>query len=520
MRFLPRWVPLACLAAWVVWAPEARGFEEHVRTETASVAPTETVLTVPTSSVLSTSYALPTYVPPTVYSNSYVPTTSYLSPTVHVLPTYRTTSYPGQSRVVEGPLYTTTQYNYLSPTTYCTPVILECPVATIRELPCETTEFAPLETEATPVPDTGDVTPPTEPETPPSAAIQPRETAFRGLLPRSGIVDGKVVSGTTGQAVRGMRIIASHRLRPRVFTDREAKTDALGRFAIELPAGDWAIKGVRPDGKIFSVKDITVSGGRITSDVTITLDPVPPGMPTLDLSPTSDTGPLGDHRTSAARVLLIGRADPNVTVILLPSGARTKSDDIGLLQFPGVALGPGENVVTARVLDAAGHVADATLTITRVGEPSAADPVLAWVRMTLEAIRGDAVAPPVATRDLAIVSAAIFDAVAAIQGTSGYYVHEIAPADASPAAAVAVAAHRALVHLYPERAATFDAGLADSLAAVPDGPGKGHGVALGRTVADAILAPARAMAGRTMWSTRPGAARGPGDPRRRGSTRP
>ena len=350
MRFLPRWVPLACLAAWVVWAPEARAFEDHVGSETVSVAPTETVLTVPTSSVLSTLYALPTHVPPTVYSNSYVPTTSSLSPTVHVLPTYRTTSYPGQRRVVEGPFYTTAQYDYPSPTTYCTPMILECPVATIRELPCATTEFAPpattaptipsrvqqapeastpssssavprqgpraiisepkekppLETEATPVPDTGDVTPLAKPETPPSVATQLRETAFQGLLPTSGIVDGKVVSGTTGQAVWGMRIIASHRLRPRVFTDREAKTDALGRFAIKLPAGDWAIKGVRPDGKTFSVKDITVSGDRITSDAIITLDPVPPGKPTLDLSPTSDTGPLGDHRTSAARVLLIG----------------------------------------------------------------------------------------------------------------------------------------------------------------------------------------------------------------------
>jgi membrane-associated phospholipid phosphatase len=285
-----------------------------------------------------------------------------------------------------------------------------------------------------------------------------------------------------------MRIIASYRLRPRVFTDREAKTDALGRFAIKLPAGDWAIKGVRPDGKVFSIKGIAVGGGSVTSDVTLTLDPVTPGMPTLDLSPTSDTGPLGDHRTSAARVLLIGRAEPNVTIVLLPSGARTKSDDTGLLQFPSVALGPGENVVTARVLGAVGHAADATLTITRLGEASAADPVLAWVRMTLEAIRGDAVAPPVATRDLAIVSAAIFDAVSAIRGTSGYHAHETVPADASPEAATAAAAHRALVRLYPEWAATFDAGLADSLAAVPDGPGKDHGVALGRTVADAILA--------------------------------
>jgi hypothetical protein len=488
MRFPLRWVQLACMAAWMVWAPEARGMQEHVRYETASVAPPATVVAVPTYSVWSASYALPRYVPPTFYSYEYLATSPYLAPTVRVLPTYRTVSYASQSRIVEGPFYTTTQYHYLSPTTCCTPVILECPVATIREFPCVAPEFAPAHTEVTPVPDSGEVAPPAEPEMPPSAAIRPHETAFRGRLPGSGLADGKVVSGTTGRALSGMRIIASHRLRPRGFTDRETKSDARGHFAIELPAGDWAIKGVRPDGKSFSIRDIAVAGGRITSDVTLTLDPVSPGMPTLDLSPTSHTGRLGDHRTSAARMLLIGRADPNVAIILLPSGARTRSDDAGLFHFPGVALGPGENVVTARVQDAAGHAAEMTLTVTRVGAPSAPDSVLAWVRMTLEAIRGDAVAPPVATRDLAIVSAAIFDAVSAIRGTPGYHFHEIAPAGASPEAATAAAAHRALVHLYPERAAIFDAGLADSLAALPDGPGKDRGVALGRTVADAILA--------------------------------
>ena len=488
MSFLLRWVQLVCLAMWVVWAPEARGFEEYVRAETVSVAPTTTVLAVPTSSALPTSYALPTHVPATIYSNSFVPTTFYLSPTVRVVPTYQTIISPGQSRIVEGPFSTTTRYDDLSPTTCCTPVMREWPAATVRELQRETTGFAPQKTEVTPVPDRGDLTPPADPKTALSSAVRPHEAAFRVPLPRSGIADGEVVSGTTGQAMSDLRIIASQRLRPRVFTDREAQTDALGRFGIKLPAGDWAIKGVRSDGKIFSVKNIAVGSGSITSDVTLTLDPVRPGMPTLDLSPTSDTGPLGDHRTSAARVLLIGRADPNITIILLPSGAQTKADDAGLLQFPGVALVPGENVVTARVVSTAGQAIDTPLTITRVGKPSPVDPVLAWVRMTLEAIRGDAVTPPVATRDLAIVSVAIFDTVSAIRGTSGYYVQETAPAPASPEAATAAAAHRALVHLYPKRAATFDAALADSLAAVPDGPGKDQGVALGRTVADAILA--------------------------------
>src|SRR6185295_4472209 len=63
-----------------------------------------------------------------------------------------------------------------------------------------------------------------------------------------------------------------------------------------------------------------------------------------------------------------------------------------------------------------------------------------------------------------------------------------APGGASPEAAAAAAAHRVLVALYPAQQSTFDAALATSLAAIPDGAAKTAGVSWGESVADQILA--------------------------------
>jgi hypothetical protein len=117
------------------------------------------------------------------------------------------------------------------------------------------------------------------------------------------------------------------------------------------------------------------------------------------------------------------------------------------------------------------------------------DPVLQWNEVALQAIKADRTPPPMAARNLAIVHAAIYDAVNAIDRThAAYHVEAKAPAGASPEAAAAAAAHRALVHLYPKLSERFDAALDESLRAVPDGPAKDDGVALGQTVADKMLA--------------------------------
>jgi hypothetical protein len=117
------------------------------------------------------------------------------------------------------------------------------------------------------------------------------------------------------------------------------------------------------------------------------------------------------------------------------------------------------------------------------------DMVLKWNGVVLQAIRVDRTPPPLAARNMAMVHIAVYDAVNAIYRTHTVYkvAAEAAPG-ASPEAATAAAAHRVLVALYPRQQAALDGALRAALADVPDGPGRGDGVDLGRFVADKVLA--------------------------------
>jgi membrane-associated phospholipid phosphatase len=89
---------------------------------------------------------------------------------------------------------------------------------------------------------------------------------------------------------------------------------------------------------------------------------------------------------------------------------------------------------------------------------------------------------------MAIESLAVFNAVSAIEGTPGYLVSLTAPEGASAVAATAQAAHDALVQLFPSQKAMFDAQLALSLAAIPDGQSESDGIAAGAQAAAAMIA--------------------------------
>jgi hypothetical protein len=117
------------------------------------------------------------------------------------------------------------------------------------------------------------------------------------------------------------------------------------------------------------------------------------------------------------------------------------------------------------------------------------DMVLRWNDETLDAIRESGTPPPLAARNLAIVHTSMFDAVNAIVGTHAHYFTNIRPLPgASPEAAAASAAHRALIELYPRRRERLDRALDDSLAEVADGDGKAFGKHLGLFTAERILA--------------------------------
>jgi hypothetical protein len=118
-----------------------------------------------------------------------------------------------------------------------------------------------------------------------------------------------------------------------------------------------------------------------------------------------------------------------------------------------------------------------------------ADMVLQWNDILRDAVRTASSPPTAASRNMAITQAAVYDSVNALARTHEVYlVDALAHPKASREAAVAAAAHRALVTLYPAQAATLDARLTASLATIPDGKSEDDGVALGRSVADQILA--------------------------------
>jgi PAP2 superfamily len=123
-----------------------------------------------------------------------------------------------------------------------------------------------------------------------------------------------------------------------------------------------------------------------------------------------------------------------------------------------------------------------------VAVPARADVVTDWNNAALDAIRAGNTSPPIASRNLAILHASIYDAINGIARTNEQYlVPSAVPASASRPAAASAAAHKALVNLFPANAATFDALHASILATIPNSPHKTAGIVWGEFVASQIL---------------------------------
>ncbi len=119
-----------------------------------------------------------------------------------------------------------------------------------------------------------------------------------------------------------------------------------------------------------------------------------------------------------------------------------------------------------------------------------ADVVTDWDDVLAGAIRADVTqpGPTKVARNMAMVHAAIYDAVNSVDGRFQPYHLKVPVAPGTSAeAAAAQAAYQVLVNLYPAQAATFDAALATSLATVPAGPGKDAGIAVGTTIGNSMV---------------------------------
>src|SRR5262245_48871596 len=127
-----------------------------------------------------------------------------------------------------------------------------------------------------------------------------------------------------------------------------------------------------------------------------------------------------------------------------------------------------------------------------VSRPAAAsDAVTFWneTAITTSAVhfgRAAAISPI----DLAYVHLAIYDVVIAFRG--GYQPFAVSienvPPEASIDAAIAGAAHRVLLTLFPSDQVYLDGQYNTALGALPDGPSKTDGIAVGEQVASALMA--------------------------------
>ena len=128
---------------------------------------------------------------------------------------------------------------------------------------------------------------------------------------------------------------------------------------------------------------------------------------------------------------------------------------------------------------------------TRAGE------VLDWNMMALQAIESSGQSAPEASRTLAMVHAAIYDAVNGIDGGfQSYYVSSASPSGASMQAAAASAARTVLNQLFPSMSASFDALYNQQTGGIANGAAKDDGINWGSDVATQILS----------WRTGDGAA--------------
>ncbi len=114
------------------------------------------------------------------------------------------------------------------------------------------------------------------------------------------------------------------------------------------------------------------------------------------------------------------------------------------------------------------------------------DAILDWNLIMQATVAGQPPFPQ--ARSAAVTQLAVFEAVNAITHEYRPYLGTVtAPAGASAEAAAVTAAYTVLVSYFPAAAGTLDASRMASLTAIPDGPAKREGMAVGEAAARAVM---------------------------------
>ena len=234
------------------------------------------------------------------------------------------------------------------------------------------------------------------------------------------------------------------------------------------------------DGTI-NAKDVSLA--RLNLGAAMKVEPL---MLTAGLDPSSN--PDMNGVVTSSNVTISGQTQPGATVRLDQGDTgtfnqTTTADAQGNYHF---AVSVGIGVAPFHVeADAGGQRVTADTEVTR------GDVIIAWNQTMLVAIRATKDTLGLSTRTMAMVQAAMYDAVNGIDHFGSVYEVSVPTAEAqgaSPEAAASEAAFDVLSSLIPQETALYNATLAESLADIPDGASKTAGLAVGDTVAAGILA--------------------------------
>jgi len=95
-----------------------------------------------------------------------------------------------------------------------------------------------------------------------------RRESFRYTPERSSPAKGTVLHGrvetNSGDPREGVHVAVASRTGRRI--SRYGVSDAFGAFAIGLEDGDWSVQVTMPSGRVYSVRQISVTNGRVVDD--------------------------------------------------------------------------------------------------------------------------------------------------------------------------------------------------------------------------------------------------------------
>ncbi len=192
------------------------------------------------------------------------------------------------------------------------------------------------------------------------------------------------------------------------------------------------------------------AGNTVTTDADLVIDTQAPTILDFELAESSDTGVKGDLSTSYANIEFVGMASEPVYFQLPSQELSSRSGADGRFRLSVRNLSPGSHTFTAAAEDLAGNQgATVQKTISRLEQELPTNPVLLWTNIALDAIRQDATVPTIVTRNLGMLSAAIYDTVNGIERSPGLLVTLEPASDASLEAAIHAAAFEMLRYQYP-----------------------------------------------------------------------